>query len=296
MLLVLMVTLFGTAALVAAAPSAGAASTPRLSWTMTVNGRDIGAADANKPLRLTPRTSPTIALQVTNLGSAPVRVRAARLEGRVLGLPFYSFTTRVDMQIAPGASDERRFSIDLLDLDGQATGLIPSRASLLDNDGNAIVSRSFAVDVRGSLGSVYGTFGLAVAAITLLLLVNALWRLLTGRLHPNRWRRGMTWAAPGLGVGFTLTFTLSALRLMVPGAGVWAALVILGGAIGFLIGYLTPTPERAHRDMSHDGRPWQPLEPPPGAGPGLPPVVDLREPAAPPRRRGAGQPTRPDRP
>ncbi len=284
-LLMLLSLLTGSVALVAAAPSAGAAAAPSLSWAVSVDGRDVGTVDPNTPLRLTPQTSPTVVVKVTNLGSAPAQVRAVRIEGRVLGLAFYSYTSRVDMQIAPGAVEERRFPIDLLDLDGQATGLIPSRAALLDHDGHPMVSRSFAVDVRGSLLSVYGTFGLAVAAITVLLLISALWRLLTGRLHLNRWRRGMTWAAPGLGAGFTLTFTLSALRLMLPSGTLWALLILVGGAVGFLAGYLTPTPDRAARP-EHAALQW----------PGGPPVVDLREPMAPPRQQSDQPTTRFDRP
>jgi hypothetical protein len=283
-LLVLMMALTATAAMVPVAPGASAAPSSRLSWSMTVNGRDVSSADANTPLRLSPRTPADVVVKVANLGSAPVGVRSVRLEGRVLGLAFYSYTTRVDMQVAPGASDERRFAIDLLGLDGQATGLIPSQAVLLDTNGHRIDSHSLAVDVRGSLRSVYGTFGLAVAAITLLLLISALWRLLTGRLNHNRWRRAMTFAAPGLGAGFTLTFTLSALRLMVPAAGMWALLILVGGAIGFILGYLTPTPERAGRDAEQDEPPRQQF--------GRPSMVDLREPNAPVHR--ADRPTRSD--
>jgi len=307
-LLALMGMPVALAVLVTAAPSASAAESPRLSWSVNVNGQDVRGVDANAPLRLSPQTPATVGVRITNLGSEPVRVRSVRLEGRVLGLAFYSYTTRVDLQAAPGASDERRFTVDLLELDGQATGLIPSRVALLDDDGNRIASDGFAVDVRGSLRSVYGVFGLAVAAITLLLLVSALWRLLTGRLHPNRWRRGMTWCAPGLGAGFTLTFTLSALRLMVPSAGAWALLLLVGGAIGFAAGYLTPTPDRAQPDRAdqvdqvgrvgqgteRDAAPRQPLEPSRRAEADRPPVVDLREPAAPPAHR-AQQSTRSDR-
>jgi hypothetical protein len=249
-LLVLMMALTATAAMVPVAPGASAAPSSRLSWSMTVNGRDVSSADANTPLRLSPRTPADVVVKVANLGSAPVGVR----------------------------------SIDLLGLDGQATGLIPSQAVLLDTNGHRIDSHSLAVDVRGSLRSVYGTFGLAVAAITLLLLISALWRLLTGRLNHNRWRRAMTFAAPGLGAGFTLTFTLSALRLMVPAAGMWALLILVGGAIGFILGYLTPTPERAGRDAEQDEPPRQQF--------GRPSMVDLREPNAPVHR--ADRPTRSD--
>jgi hypothetical protein len=85
-------------------------------------------------------------------------------------------------------------------------------------------------------------FGLAVGCVALLLLGVALWRLATGRLHPNRWRRGLTLAIPGLGLGFLLTFSLSALRVVPPHAALWSTLLMVGAAVGFAAGYLSPTP------------------------------------------------------
>jgi hypothetical protein len=266
------------AIVVAAAPTAGAAASPRLSWSVAIDGHDVRTLDSNSPLRLTPSRSPTIDVRVSNNGATPVRVRAVRLEGRILGLAFFSYSTAVDLQAAPGASDERRFSIDTLSLDGQATGLLPTRVSLLDSKGGVIVSRSLAVDVRGSLRSVYGAFGLAVAAITLLLLVGALWRLLTDRLHQNRWRRGMVFCAPGLGVGFTVIFTLSALRLMVPSWSASGLVLLVCGVIGFAAGYVTPTPYRP--DQANEGLlETYPLAERLGEGRPVPAtdVVDLRD-------------------
>jgi hypothetical protein len=83
---------------------------------------------------------------------------------------------------------------------------------------------------------------MAIGALTLVLLAGVLWRLATGRLSPNRWRRALAFAAPGLGLGFLVTFTLSALRIALPEAGLWAPLVLGGGIIGFIAGYLSPTP------------------------------------------------------
>jgi hypothetical protein len=219
------------------------AAGPGVSWSATVDGRDVGDYDSNHALQLSPQAEARIAVRVKNLGRTPLKVRFVLFEGRVLGLAFFSYTTRVDLQAAPGAIDERAFSIDLLNLDGQATGLIPARVVLLDPQGRAVGSRSLTVDVRGSLRSVYGTFALAVAAATLLLLASALWGLGTGRSHPNRWRRAMTFAGPGLGVGFVLTFTLSALRLLVASPTAWTLLILLGGITGFVAGYFSPTPE-----------------------------------------------------
>ena len=82
------------------------------------------------------------------------------------------------------------------------------------------------------------------------------------RLPQNRWRRGVRFLAPGFGIGLVATFTVSATRLLLPSATVWVPLVLGCGAVAFLIGYLTPTPQDwsdgtdgyvgAHR---HDGYP-----------------------------------------
>jgi hypothetical protein len=209
-----------------------------------IDGHDVASADADHPLRLSPNQPAVIDVRLANPQSrnAPVLVRSLRFDGRVLGLAFFSYATRIDLVAPPGGSDERSFSIDLTGLDGQATGLIPARVQLIDPHGTAIATQGFVVDVRGSLWSVYGVFGLAVAAITILLLGGALWALFRGRQQENRWRRGLTFAGPGLGVGFVLTFTLSATRLLVPSPGTWALLIGLGGCIGFAAGYLAPSP------------------------------------------------------
>ena len=95
--------------------------------------------------------------------------------------------------------------MNTIDLNGQTAGLLPARAVLYDTDGAAVASRAFVVDVRGRLRSVYGMFGIAVTAITLLLLGSALWRLRQTQLPHKRWRRAIAFALPGLGVGFVLT-------------------------------------------------------------------------------------------
>ena len=57
---------------------------------------------------------------------------------------------------------------------------------------------------------------------------------------------------PGLGVGLTITFTLSALRILAPSATVWLPLFLVGGAVGFVLGYLTPAPPTDDDDDDDD--------------------------------------------
>jgi hypothetical protein len=235
--------------------TAGAALPPGAVWTAKIDGRSVNDTSTSNPIRLTPGEPVEIIVRVENRSPTPVAARYVRLEGGVLGLRFYVFTTTVDLQAQPGGWDERTFTIDLLDLGTQASGLLPSRLVLLDAAGGELDAKPLLVDVRGSVSSVYAGFGLAVGGITVLLIVGALWRLARGRLPRNRWRRGLVLAAPGLGIGFTLTFTLSALRWAAPSGGVWTTFLILGAAAGFVAGYLSPTPAGADEpdDLDHVG-------------------------------------------
>lgn len=259
---VLLVSLLAWGLLVGMAVGSAVAAEPGpgFTWTATVGGHSVETTDARDPVRLDPSRPLPVTVRVENLTNAPVNAHWVRLEGRVLGLSFYVYTTRVDLEVPPGGKDDRRFDIELLDLGRQANGLIPSRITLLDPKGEEVAGQDLVVDVQGSLGSVYGTFGIAVALITSVLLAGALWRLSTGRLHPNRWRRGLTMAAPGLGIAFVLTFSLSALRWASPTGELWGILLALGTAVGFAAGYFTPTPggrdgadEPAEPDDDDDG-------------------------------------------
>ena len=226
-----------------AASPAGGAETSDVRVTATINGRDADLIDVNRPLRLRADEGAVIKVQATNKTDGPLTVRFVRLHGKVMGLTFYTYDTLVDMQLRAGESDEREFFVDLADLKGQATGLLPGQLTLLDQQRNVMASIEFPVDVRGSLASVYGVFGAAVGAITALLVIAALVRLATHSLPLNRWSRAVRFAVPGIGFGLVLTFTLSAFRFLLPSASRWLPLVLLGGAVGFAIGYLTPTPD-----------------------------------------------------
>jgi hypothetical protein len=232
-------------ALGASAVPASAFSNATVRVVAAVNGQDVDHVDANRPLRLSPQEGTVIRVAVTNLTSRPLTIRIVRLHGKVMGLTFYTYDTRIDLRLDPGATGQREFAVDLSDLGGQATGLVPGRLTLLDERRHVVVSKAFPVDVRGSIVSVYGVFGATVAAITALLLIAALIRLATHRLPSARWSRGTRFGVPGIGIGLVLTFSLSTFRVVNPDASKWLPLVLAGGAIGFVFGYLTPRPEQA---------------------------------------------------
>ena len=58
-------------------------------------------------------------------------------------------------------------------------------------------------------------------------------------------------AAPGLGLGFVLTFSLSVLRIASPQGRLWAILLLVGAAVGFAAGYLSPNPDAS--DEKYEG-------------------------------------------
>lgn len=216
--------------------------------TATVDERDLTDVGPNNALRLDAEDETNVRVEVENLGDEELVVRSLRIDGKVIGLTFFSYETRIDLRVDPGETGDREFVLDLIDLGSQANGLLPARLTLFDQDRDPITSQSFPADVRGSFGSVYNIFGLIIAAITAVLFITAVIGLTTHRLSPNRWRRGVRFGLPGLGLGLTLAFTLSTLRVLTPSATWSGALVVILGAALFVVGYFTPTPEAGDED------------------------------------------------
>jgi len=218
-----------------------ATSGPRLD--ATIDGRPFGASTEARPIRLSPRRSATLSVKVTNTTSRALDVRKVRLDGKVVGLTFFAYDTAVGLRVAPGETGSRRFLLDLAGLDGQATGLIPGAVKLLDADRHVVAEQDGVVDVRGSLLSIYGIFGLSVAFLTALSFLGALVGLVRHRLPPNRWRRALRFLTPGLGLGLLVNFTLSATGVFVPTPQRWLTIVTVSAAVLFGLGYLTPAPD-----------------------------------------------------
>ena len=276
-------------AALAAAPVAPAAPPPGFTWRATINGRDVAAASTGDPIPLPAGRDLRVDLVVDNRSAVPVTVRSLRLEGRVMGMSFFSFTSQVDLVAQAGATETRAILVDLGALGDQAVGLIPARMSLGAPDRSVIDSEAFAADVRGSLFSAYGLFGLAVGIVTLVLLVSLALEIARHRLPANRWRRGVRFLAPGIGIGLVATFTLSATRILIPSATVWVPLVLGCGGVAFLIGYLTPAPQDdwsdgyvgQHRDDAYPDQPVLDAYAPPPALTPRDPAPEVLEPRRP---------------
>lgn len=223
----------------AAAPESGS-DRPELAWTARLDGRAPDQLRGPDPLSIGTEDPLTVQLALRNAGAEPLLVKSLRLQGRAMGLVFFRYTIALDIELAPGQETDIDVAIDLDDLAGQAVGLLPADLMLVGEDRAVLGEEPLDVDVEGSLWSAYGLFGLAVAASTALLLVTLLVAVWRGNLHPNRWKRGLQFAAPGLGLGLTVTFTLSATGLLVPGAGAWLPIVAGFTAVAFVTGYLLP--------------------------------------------------------
>jgi hypothetical protein len=108
-----------------------------------------------------------------------------------------------------------------------------------------VASVSTVTDVRGSLMSVYGLFGIALVVLTALALVDSAFAIARRRLSANRGKRGLRLLAPGLGIGLILAFSASVARLWVPNTGQWLIIAAITAAAFFTLGYLSPTTEPA---------------------------------------------------
>ena len=235
----LLLTFAASLALVAASP---AEADSAVAVTATIDGVLTSGSSPAHPVILRPDQSANVDIEVTNNGGDAVTLRAVRLTGVVTGLTFFAYQTSIDLDVAAGQTTHLRYSLDLDGLDGQATGLIPARISVVDANHHVVATDSFASDVRGSIASVYGLFGLALLALTGLAIAGVLWAVATHRMPRNRWRRGVRLLTVGLGLGLVMVFTLSAFRVWVPTAGRWVVTVLGFAVVFFVIGYLTPTP------------------------------------------------------
>jgi hypothetical protein len=221
---------------------APAAASGAVALNASINRTNLAGATEAHPVPIVPGNPITIAFVMHNRTLEPVLVGSVNLEGRVAGLTFFSFDTLVRFDVPAGRSKSLAYVLDTTSLKGQATGLVPASLTLSTPSGRLIVSEPFVSDIKGSVVSVYGLFGLGILILTVLGLVEALLALAHGRLPVNRWRRGIHFLIPGLGVGAILVFTLSAFGKWLPSNGHWFVILAIFGGAGFVIGYLTPTP------------------------------------------------------
>ncbi len=200
---------------------------------VSVTGRKI-MIDPDRPTR--------VLVTVRNNRDALARIRSIRVSGSVLGLTFFVFDTAVKMDVPPGASLTWSVDVDMAELRGQATGLLPMTVTLRDAKRDVLASAGGIADIRGTLVCTYGMFGLGLLVVTLLLWAAAFVALARHRLPRNRWRRAVRFAPAGCGAGLVAIVSLSALRVTAPSTSSNLTFIATAAGIGFLLGYLTPTP------------------------------------------------------
>ncbi|HUO48973.1 MAG TPA: hypothetical protein VMU09_09080 [Acidimicrobiales bacterium] len=258
--------------LAAGAVPAGASGS--VSIAATVNGVVVANSSQSHPVTLNPDRPALVALRVRNDGTTAVNLRTVRIEGSVVGLSFFSYDTSVNLVIGGGSATSVRYTLDLSGLGGQATGLIPGSVQVLGPQRQVLASQSMVTDVKGSIVSVYGLFGLALLILTVLAVVDVLLAMARHRMPQNRWRRALRFMTPGIGIGLVVVFTLSALRVWVPSPGIWLTVVLIFAAAFFVIGYLSPTPvgededdeDEEDEDLDAAGTGVQVGSPAPGGG------------------------------
>ncbi|MBE1501568.1 hypothetical protein H4696_008668 [Amycolatopsis lexingtonensis] len=238
----------GLCAVVLGAPAASADS-GSLEVQVSIDQRPI--EDATVPID--PASQVELKVVATNSGTAPVKVRSVRLSGVALALTFFAYDTTAPFEVPARGSATRTFVLDLGDLSGQATGLLPSSVELLDAQRATLGEATTVADVRGSVWSVYGVFGLAMLVLTILAWAAALLALARHRLAPNRWRRGLRFLPAGFGTGLVAVISLSVLRLVPPEPAIEIPVVLGAAAIAFLLGYLTPHPAPPAVTPAEDG-------------------------------------------
>lgn len=203
-----------------------------------VDGRPVGVGT----LVLDPSRTAKVSVTVRNGTDTVQRVKTVRISGSALALTFFAYDTTVPFDVGPRSVETRSFPLDPSDLGSQAIGLLPVEVEVVDVQRDTIASVTTTGDVRGSLWSVYGAFGLGVLVLTALSWAGALLALARRRLPPNRWQRAMRFLPAGIGTGLVAVISLSVLRLVAPSPTAEIPFIVGAAAGALLLGYVTPHP------------------------------------------------------
>ncbi|HEX7302395.1 hypothetical protein [Lentzea sp.] len=202
---------------------------------------------------LKPTDTVKVSITVRNGTDTVQRVKTVRISGTALALTFFTYDTTVPFDVPPRSVETRTFPLDPNDLGSQATGLLPVTVEVVDVQRETIASVSTTGDVKGSLWSVYGAFGLGVLVLTALSWAGALLALARRRLPANRWQRAMRFLPAGIGTGLVAVISLSVLRLVAPSPAAEIPFIVGAAAVAFVLGYVTPHPgERPSSSVDAD--------------------------------------------
>lgn len=191
---------------------------------------------------LDPQKTAKVSVTVRNNTNTVQRVKTVRISGTALALTFFAYDTTVPFDVPPKTEETRSFPLEPTDLGSQAIGLLPVTVEVIDTQRESIASVEATGDIRGSLWSVYGAFGLGVLVLTALSWLGALIALARRRLPPNRWQRAMRFLPAGIGTGLIAVISLSVLRLVAPSPTAEIPFIVGAAAVALILGYVTPHP------------------------------------------------------
>jgi hypothetical protein len=212
--------------LTAAAPAAADLNSIALTVTVSVNSQPLGVQN----VEVDPDRPVALLITAANNGLSPQHVRTIRFSGGVLGLPFFGYETTMPFDIAPHELATRTLVLDIGELRGQATGLMPASVDLLDEGGNSLGSVDAVTDVRGSLLSLYGALGVVLLVFTAAAWASAFLALGRRDRQLSRWRSVGRFLPAGIGTGLLAVVWLSIFRLVAP-EPLTALGVVLGGVL-----------------------------------------------------------------
>ncbi|GAA3660319.1 hypothetical protein GCM10022267_53170 [Lentzea roselyniae] len=219
-------------------PSTASAQDGSVQLEADVDGRPVGAGT----LVLDPSETAKVSVTVRNNTNTVQRVKTVRISGTALALTFFSYDTTVPFDVPPKSEETRSFPLEPTDLGSQAIGLLPVTVEVIDVQRESIASVRTTGDIRGSLWSVYGAFGLGVLVLTALSWAGALIARARRRLPANRWQRAMRFLPAGIGTGLIAVISLSVLRLVAPSPSAEIPFIVGAAAAALLLGYVTPHP------------------------------------------------------
>ncbi|WP_462185873.1 hypothetical protein, partial [Frankia sp. CcWB2] len=203
---------------------------------VTVDGQPLGEDNVVLGASAVAR----VVVSVQNLTRSNVPVDSVRLSGTMLGLTFFDYDTRVRTTIPARGSANWTVDLDMRDLDGRATGLMPVELAIRGADLHTVAEVSGTADIHGSLLSIYGLFGLGLVVLMGLLWAVALLPLGRHAVPATWWQRGLRFVPAGCGVGLFVIFALSATRLLSPGTPSDFGITITTTAVCFGLGALLP--------------------------------------------------------
>ena len=217
---------------------------------VTVGATLNGAPTAGHTVVIDPAHAVELAVTVGNGTNSVIHVHNVRLVGTALALTFFDYDTTVLFDVPAHGQSSRTLTLDLSDLDGQAVGLLPASVEVLDPGKAVLASANTVTDIRGSLTSVYGVFGIAMLVLTILAWATALIAMARRTLPANRWRRALRFLPAGFGTGVVAVITLSVLRMVAPAPAVELPVIVCTAVIGLVLGYLTPQPVPVDPEMT----------------------------------------------